>query len=594
MNPCPPTHDASGRLRVRTAVRAVPVSSPIGGSVRMRLCLLLISLCLHPHAIAVTSSATTATKAVVVSAHPAATDVGVRILRRGGNAADATVAVHFALAVVYPNAGNLGGGGFFVWRAADGTTKACDFRETAPQRATRDMFLDSAGNPVSMLSLEGHRASGVPGSVAGMWEVHRTLGKLRWRDCLQPAIDLAEKGFRITARQAAELNKHHDAFTRWNPSGCAFLSRRTWRAGMMLRQPDLARTLRHIRDEGRDGFYRGETADLMAAEMHRGGGLITKEDMDAYRPVWRQTIRGTFRGHTIITMPPPSSGGVALLQLLTMWEQQTDASLPAFHSTDHVHLMAECERRVYADRAEYLGDPAFVRIPVTALTDTAYLRGRMRSYTPMRATPSSDVKAGEVTSTEEHEQTTHFSIVDTDGNAVAQTTTLNDSYGSKVVVRGAGFLLNNEMDDFSIKPGVPNMYGLVGTTANAIAPNKRMLSSMTPTIVEREGTLRLVVGTPGGATIITSVFQTIVNVLDYGMSVQEAVNAPRFHHQWLPDRITAEKGCLDSAIRSQLERRGHTLVDREAIGRVDAIERDAKGRLRGGADPRGDDTAGGF
>lgn len=533
-------------------------------------------------------------KSAVVSAHPLASKVGADIMRKGGNAADAAVAVHFALAVVYPNAGNLGGGGFFLWRSFNGAAKACDFRETAPASATRDMFLDSAGMPVTKLSLEGHRACGVPGSVAGMWEVHKTLGRLRWQECLQPAIDLASKGFRITTKQAADLNKHRAELIQWNKEGCALVRLRPWRPGMKLVQTELAQTLRRIQVNGRDGFYKGRTAELLVQEMQRGSGIITSKDLETYVPVWRQVVRGRFRQYDILSMPPPSSGGIALLQLLTMWEQQTTRGIPNIHSADHVHLMAECERRVFADRAEWMGDPDFVRVPAASLLDTTYLRNRMNSYSPDTATPSSVVHAGAITQLKEHDQTTHFSIVDSFGNAVAQTTTLNDSYGNKVMVRGAGFLLNNEMDDFSVKPGVPNMYGLVGSHANAIAAGKRMLSSMTPTIVENNGSLRFVVGTPGGSTIITSVFQTIVNVVDYGMTMQQSVNTARFHHQWLPDRITIENRCLRSNVRAELKYRGHTLITKDAIGRVDAIERDTDGRLHTGADPRGDDTADGF
>ncbi|MFM8178744.1 MAG: gamma-glutamyltransferase, partial [Candidatus Kapaibacterium sp.] len=335
----PPQQRQHRYLRLPVAVRTGLLPCLL-----IHLCILLpFTLPLHARPASVTAK-----RAMVVSAHPVATDVGVRILRSGGNSADAAVAVHFALAVVYPNAGNLGGGGFFLWRSADGSAMACDFRETAPLRARRDMFLDSAGNPITKASLEGHRASGVPGSVAGMWEVHRRLGRLDWHACLQPAIGLAEKGFRVTARQAAELNRYRDAFTTWNGDACAFVSRRPWRAGMVLRQTELARTLQRIRDRGPDGFYAGETAALLVKEMDRGGGLITAQDLAGYRPVWRPIVRGNFRGHSVLTMPPPSSGGVALLQLLTMWEQQTKASIPSFHSADHVHLMAECERRVYA------------------------------------------------------------------------------------------------------------------------------------------------------------------------------------------------------------------------------------------------------
>ncbi|MBL7998655.1 MAG: gamma-glutamyltransferase [Candidatus Kapabacteria bacterium] len=545
---------------------------------------------------------------MVVTAHPEASRVGREILRNGGNAADAMVAVHFALAVVYPNAGNIGGGGFMIWRSMKGECSALDFREKAPRRAWRDMFLDSAGNPVPSLSLEGALAAGVPGSVDGMIQAHKRYGTMKWRTLLEPAIALAQRGFPITAKQAADLNEFHSRLAKWNGTEQALTARSVWHQGDTLRQPDLAATLIRIRNNGRNGFYAGETARLIETAMKQHNGLIDKTDLAQYSSRWRTPLHGTYRNHTVISMPPPSSGGVALLQLLSMWERRATKDC-TFHSADAVHLMVECERRVYADRAKWLGDPDAVRVPVRGLLHPAYCESRTYPIRMNRATPSSTVTFGNAIEFDtmpqqqpnridkmrrESEQTTHYSIVDGSGNAVSVTTTLNASYGSKLVVAGAGFLLNNEMDDFSAKPGSPNMYGLLGSEANAVAPGKRMLSSMTPTVVEKDGALKMVVGTPGGGTIITSVFQTILNVLDFGMTMQQAVEAKRFHHQWLPDWIYTEENSLDSATMLELSKRGHTFKQREPIGRVDAILVLPDGRLEAGADPRGDDTAAGL
>ncbi|WP_400194001.1 gamma-glutamyltransferase [Hymenobacter sp. B81] len=545
----------------------------------------------------------TAGQAMVVSAHPAASRIGVDILRRGGNAYDATVAVQFALAVAFPVAGNIGGGGFVVYRGADGSVGALDFRETAPAKASRDMYLDAQGNVVPNLSTTGHRAVGVPGTVAGMWALHQKLGKLPWRELVQPAVELAARGVVLTQKEAAGLNANQQVFIDQNvadigghgwPAYVLPDQRIAWRAGEKLRQPALAATLARIRDQGRTGFYQGETARLLLAEMQRGGGLITQADLDAYQPKWRMPVRGRYRQYEVIGMPPPSSGGVALQQLLTMLEPYDLAKL-GWHSAPAVHLITEAERRVYADRATYLGDPDFGRVPVAGLLAADYLRQRMQGVTlASAATPSTQVAADAGLPGYESDQTTHYSIVDAQGNAVSCTTTLNGAYGSKVVVAGAGFLLNNEMDDFSSKPGVPNMYGVVGGTANAIEPGKRMLSSMTPTIITENNQLRLVVGTPGGSTIITSVLQAVLNVLDYGLDAQQAVAAPRLHHQWLPDHLDVEAGALTPAAEAELRRRGHVLKPRAAWGRIDLIERRPDGRLHGGADPRGDDTALGY
>lgn len=524
---------------------------------------------------------------MVVSARDQASLVGLEILKKGGNAIDAAVAVQFALAVVYPNAGNIGGGGFMVYRTASGETNTLDFREKAPKSASRDMYLDSAGNAVVERSLYGGLAAGVPGTVAGMVEAHKRYGKLPWASLVEPAIDLARNGFKISERQAREMNELHDRFVSLNPLGTVLVKAGKWTPGDLMVQPELAGTLEKIRDQGGQGFYEGSVADSIVAQMQRSGGIITKGDLLNYRAIWRKAITGNYRGYKIITMPPPSSGGIALVQLLKSVEP-FPLKRWGFNKDSTVQVMVEAERRVYADRATYLGDPDFIRVPTKQLMDDAYIKARMSSFTWDRATPSSVVKAGEIVPPE-HEETTHYSIVDRQGNAVSITTTLNGSYGSCVMVKGAGFLLNNEMDDFSVKPGSPNMYGLVGGEANAVGPDKRMLSSMTPTIVEKNGDLFMVVGTPGGSTIITSVFQTILNVIDFDKDMQQAVDAKKFHHQWLPDEVQTEDNALDSLTEVKLRAKGYKLVLRGQIGRVDAILKTKWGYYQSGADSRGDD-----
>ena len=529
---------------------------------------------------------------VVVSAHPEASKVGVDILKKGGNAIDASVAVQFALAVVYPNAGNIGGGGFLVYRDAKGNVDALDYREKAPLAAKEDMYWGSDGNAITELSLYGQLAAGVPGTVDGMVKAYQKYGKLSWNELIQPAIDLAEKGFPITQMQADELNEKFSEFKKYNQSKNPFTTKNNWKKGDLFVQSDLANTLKLVQQKGRKGFYEGKVADLIVKEMKRGNGIISKKDLKEYQSAWRTPVSGTYKGFKVISMPPPSSGGIALVSLFQSVEKYPLKEW-GFQSEKSIQVKVEAERRVYADRAEHLGDPDFIKVPQTQLLNKAYNVNRMNDFSFDRASKSSEIKAGEMIGKESME-TTHYSIVDKEGNAVSVTTTLNGSYGSLVVVDGAGFLLNNEMDDFSVKPGTPNLYGLVGGKANAIAPSKRMLRSMSPSILEKDGELYMVVGTPGGSTIITSVFQTILNVIEFGMTMQEAVAAPRFHHQWLPDRIDIEPNAISTDVRTSLINKGYELKERKPYGRVEGILVNADGTYQSGADPRGDDKAEGY
>jgi gamma-glutamyltranspeptidase/glutathione hydrolase len=529
---------------------------------------------------------------MVVCAYPDASQVGVDILKKGGNAVDAAVAVQFALTVTHPQAGNIGGGGFMVFRSGKGKTQTLDFREKGPGAASANMYLDSAGNVIPDMSLYTHQASGVPGSVDGMVTAHKKYGKLKWADLVQPSIDLARNGFKITKHLASDLNHTQAQFIKLNPGKNYLLKQGGWNEGDVLVQEDLAKTFEFIRDKGRKGFYKGVVADQIVAEMKNGNGLMTKKDLKSYHSVWRKAITGNYKGYKIITMPPPSSGGIALLQLLQSVEKYP-LKRWGYNQDSTIRLIVEAERRVYADRSKYLGDPDFYKVPVDSLLKPAYITSRMSTFSWDAATPSATIQPGTFVGYES-DQTTHYSIVDKDGNAVSITTTLNDSFGSKIFVNGAGFLLNNEMDDFSSKPGVPNMYGLVGGKANSIQPGKRMLSSMTPTIIEKDGKLFMVVGTPGGSTIITSVFQTILNVIEFDQNMQQAVSSKRFHSQWLPDEVTIEKNGVDDATVLKLQSKGYKITNRRAIGRVDAILKTQSGYYEGGADPRGDDTTVGY
>jgi len=529
---------------------------------------------------------------MVVSAHPESSRIGVAILRKGGSAVDAAVATEFALAVCYPEAGNIGGGGFMIIREADGRTDMVDYREKAPLLASRDMYLDASGNIVKGLSTDTHVASGVPGTVDGMLNVHSKYGLLPFRDVIQPAIDLARKGFPLTEGQAADLNNNSEQFLSRNMSVPDFVKNTPWEKGDTLRQPNLTLTLERIRDYGREGFYSGITGRLIVKEMKRGNGIITSEDLARYRSEFRDPVSAIYHGYKITSVSPPSGGGIILLQILGMIEPYNLKKM-GFHTSMSVHLIAEAERRAFADRSQYLGDPEYTQVPVKEILDSGYLRNRMKNYSEDSATPSLQIGPGSLT-VEVSEETTHYSVVDHMGNAVAATTTLNGGFGNSIVVDSAGFLMNNQMDDFSLKPGTPNMYGLTGGEANSISPGKRMLSSMTPVIAEKDGRLFMVAGSPGGSTIPTSVLQVITNVIDFGMGIRQAVDTGRFHHQWLPDYISYEINSFDGRTISSLEAMGYKLSKREAIGRVNAILISPDGRKEGGADRRGQNTACGY
>jgi gamma-glutamyltranspeptidase/glutathione hydrolase len=536
-------------------------------------------------------SPTYGTEGMVSTTDPAASKLGVEILRRGGNAIDAAIATHFALAVVNPEAGNLGGGGFMVVRTARGETAALDFREKAPQAASREMYLDAKGE-LTDGSRVGHRAAGVPGSVAGMWEAHRRFGSLTWAELVEPAISLAD-GIAVHERLAQSLQAHDANLRRYDTTAATFLpAGRAPRVGERFIQRDLGETLRRIRDRGRDGFYLGRTAELVAAEMRRGGGLITRDDLEKYQAVWRDPISFEYRQHTVLSMSPPSSGGATLAEVLNILEGY-DLKAFGYLSADHVHVWAEAVKRAFADRNTYLGDPDFVDQPIAEMTSDAYARRRRSEIGKDRATPSERVRPGMSSVTNdigrrEGEHTTHFSVVDKAGNAVAVTTTINSLYGNLVTVAGAGFLLNNEMDDFAARPGTPNQFGLIQGERNRIEPGKRMLSAMAPTIVvDPNGRVKLVTGSPGGPTIITTVAQIISNIIDFEMNVADASAAPRLHHQHLPDVLYYERDGLRDAVVTALGARGHTLEARRGYqGDTQSILVLPDRTLAGVADPR--------
>ncbi|MBN8835971.1 MAG: gamma-glutamyltransferase [Sphingobacteriia bacterium] len=523
----------------------------------------------------------------VASAHPLASLCGAEIMKQGGNAFDAAITTQLVLAVVYPGAGNIGGGGFLVGRKTNGQTIAIDYREEAPGKASRDMYLDKEGKAQTNLSQSGHLASGVPGTIAGLFAT-AAYGKLPFKTLIQPAIDIAEHGFVITEKEANSLNATRESFIKNSTQTSAFIKEGKWKAGDTLVQKDLAETLKRIRDNGQKGFYEGQTAQLIVEEMKRGNGIIGLEDLKSYKAKTRTALQFKYKGYEIIGMPPPSSGGIIVWQMMKMIEHRPIASY-GYGSAKAVQLMVETERRAYADRAEHHGDPDYYKVPLKTLVSDAYIQNRMKDYDSTKASTSKDVVAGII---KEHDETTHLSVMDKEGNMVAVTTTLNGGYGCRTVVGGAGFLLNNEMDDFSVKPGVPNMYGAVGGEANAIQPGKRMLSSMTPTLVIKNNQPFIVCGTPGGTTIPTTVYQMLVDMLEFNMSAAEAVNAPRFHHQWLPDEVRFEKD-FNNTTKKQLSAMGYKVVDGTYWGRAEAIKIVNKEK-QVAADKRGDDSVAGY
>ena len=533
-----------------------------------------------------------AEQAMVLSAREEASRIGTQILKNGGNAFDAMAATELALAVSFPYAGNLGGGGFMVYRKAEGEIGALDYREKAPLAATRDMYLDEEGNVIPGLSTKGALAVGVPGTVAGVFEVHSKLGSLPMADIIQPVIELARKGVYVTKRQAKRIENYHPVFKEVNKDSIKFMH--NWKKGDTIKYPVLAETLERIKINGRDEFYKGETASILVDFIQANGGIITLEDLEKYEPRWRDPITFNYDNLKIISMSPPSSGGICVAQIMKMIEP-FDLHEYGHNSLKTIQVMAEAERRAYADRSYFLGDPDFVDIPLEQLMDDEYLRERMKNFSFDQPTPSSEVSYGSIEVVESNE-TTHYAIVDAQGNAVSVTTTINGAYGGKLYCDTLGFFLNNEMDDLSAKPGVPNMFGLVGNEANSIEPEKRMLSSMTPTIVEKDGKLHMVVGTRGGSTIITSVTQIILNVHEYGMTMQQAVDAPRFHHQWLPDVVGFEEGAFSKSFKRQVELMGYKTYDYTLplLGNMAGILVLPDGTLEGGEDRRGDDKADGF
>ncbi|MEY4057732.1 MAG: gamma-glutamyltransferase [Bacteroidota bacterium] len=526
--------------------------------------------------------------AAVTSAHPLASMVGAAIMQDGGNAFDAAIAVHFALAVVHPAAGNIGGGGFLLARTNNGQLIGLDFREAAPAKANRDMYLDEKGNPISSKSLEGPLASGIPGSVSGMFNAH-AYAKLPMAQLIEPAIELAEYGHALTEKEASSLNSVKGELLKLSSAPSAYTKKTKWVKGDTIFQPELAATLRRIQQNGLAGFYEGITADLIVKEMASGAGIISKDDLKNYQTKKRVPIEFDYKNHHVISFAPPSSGGILIAQMMKMIAPFDIASM-GYQSPGAVGLMVESQRRAYADRAEHMGDPDFWKVPTSTLISDAYAKQRMQDYTPGVAGNSKNTSAGQV---KESEQTTHYSVIDNDGNMVAITTTLNDSYGNKTVVAGAGFILNNEMDDFSAKPGVPNMYGALGGEANAIVPGKRMLSSMTPTLVTVNNKAYLTIGSPGGTTIPNQIYEGLINLIDFKMTLKKSIDASRFHHQWLPDQIQVEADFPNATIQA-LKNQGYKLSQRGYFGRMDGIRILPDGKIEAAGDKRGDDSVAGY
>ena len=527
-------------------------------------------------------------KAAVTSAHPIASMVGAAIMKDGGNAFDAAIAVQFTLAVVYPGAGNIGGGGFLLSRNKEGVLMGIDYREAAPSKASRDMYLDEKGNPIEGMSKLGASAAGVPGSVAGMFSAH-PFAKKTMKQLLQPAYELAAGGFVITESEARSLNGERKNFIKYSAQASAFTRKENWKAGDTLYQPELAATILRIQQNGKAGFYEGETAAMIVEEMKNSKGVISLEDLKKYNPKFRKPIEFDYRGHHIISFAPPSSGGILIAQMMQMIAPYPLTVMGA-NTFESVSLMVEAQRRAYADRAEHMGDPDFWKVPTTTLTSNAYAQERMKDYQAGVAGNSKMIQAGVA---KESEETTHFSIIDEAGNMVAVTTTLNGSYGNKTIVGGAGFLLNNEMDDFSIKPGVPNMYGALGGEANAIQPGKRMLSSMTPTLVTKNNQPYITIGTPGGTTIPNQVYEGLVNIIDHKMTLKAAIDAPRFHHQHIPDNINVEADFPEQTFNA-LKEKGYIVNKRGAFGRMDGIMILPNGNRVAAGDKRGDDSVAGY